>query len=127
MTWAMVRELRDGGMRIGGHTVTHPILARMPVAEQEAEIAGCARRLEQELGEPMRWFAYPVGSGDTFTADTKRILREHDVELAFSFHGGFGRFAAWDPLDVPRLHVGPGHGPELLHALLCLPRLFTRW
>jgi peptidoglycan/xylan/chitin deacetylase (PgdA/CDA1 family) len=127
MTWDMVRELLDGGMDVGGHTVDHPILARLPVEQQAQEIAGCARRLQEELGRPMTWFAYPVGARDTFTADTKRLLREQGVQLAFSFYGGFASFAHWDPFDVPRLHVGPGHGPELLRAALWLPRLFTRW
>ena len=29
MTWDMIRELRDAGMSIGGHTVNHPILANL--------------------------------------------------------------------------------------------------
>jgi peptidoglycan/xylan/chitin deacetylase (PgdA/CDA1 family) len=126
MTWEMLRELQTGNMRIGGHTVNHPILARLPIAQQEQEIAGCAQRLEQELGQPMTWFAYPVGASDSFTVDTQRILRERGVQLAFSFHGGFADFARWNPLDVPRIHVGADHGPELLRATLWLPRLFTR-
>jgi peptidoglycan/xylan/chitin deacetylase (PgdA/CDA1 family) len=126
MTWEMVRELRAAGMGVGGHTVTHPILARRAHAEQEREIAGAAERLEQELGHPMRWFAYPVGSSDSYDAETKRILSERGVELAFCFEGGFGRFDRWDPLEVPRIHVGPEHGPDLLQAMLALPQLFTR-
>ncbi|HEY5260811.1 MAG TPA: polysaccharide deacetylase family protein [Solirubrobacteraceae bacterium] len=127
MTWEMARELRSAGMQIGGHTVTHPILARVPQAQQEEEIAGCKLRLQEELGQEMDWFAYPVGAQDTFTDDTRRILRDHGVQLAFSFYGGFGHFTEWDSLDVPRVHVGPDHGPELLQAMVWLPRLFARW
>jgi peptidoglycan/xylan/chitin deacetylase (PgdA/CDA1 family) len=127
MTWDHARELRDGGMRIGGHTVTHPLLSRVSRERQEEEIAGCARRLERELGQPMAWFAYPVGSRDAFTPETQRILADHGVELAFSFYGGFGRFARWDPLDVPRVHVGPHYRPQLVFAALAAPRLFARW
>jgi peptidoglycan/xylan/chitin deacetylase (PgdA/CDA1 family) len=127
MTWDMARELQAGGMTIGGHTVTHPILASVPLVRQEEEIAGCAARLEAELGGSMDWFAYPVGARDTFTAETRGILHEQGVQLAFSFYGGFARFARWQPLDVPRIHVGPGHQPELLQAMLSLPPLFTRW
>jgi peptidoglycan/xylan/chitin deacetylase (PgdA/CDA1 family) len=127
MSWDMVRELRAGGMSVGGHTMSHPILARLPIDSQEREIAGCADRLEQELGSPMRWFAYPVGARDTFTVDTQQLVREAGVELAFSFFGGFASFARWDSLNVPRVHVGPGHGPDLLQAMLGLPRHFARW
>jgi len=127
MTWDMVREMRSSGMSFGGHTVTHPILARLSAERQGQEIARCGERLAQELGEPMRWFAYPVGSPDTFTTDTRRLLRDAGVELAFSFYGGFARFARWDPLDVPRIHVGAGHDPALMRATVMLPRLFARW
>jgi peptidoglycan/xylan/chitin deacetylase (PgdA/CDA1 family) len=127
MTWEMARELRDGGMTLGGHTVTHPLLSRVSAARQAEEIAGCAARLEQETGASMRWFAYPVGSRDAFTETTQGILREHGVELAFSFYGGFGSFEQWRPLDVPRVHVGPHYGPELLAAALALPGRFARW
>jgi peptidoglycan/xylan/chitin deacetylase (PgdA/CDA1 family) len=126
MTWEMARALRDGGMTIGGHTVTHPLLARLTADEQRAEIDGCAERLERQLGEPMRWFAYPVGSRDAFDGSTKELLRGRDVELAFSFYGGLGSFACWDPLDVPRVHVGPGYSLALLHTALHIPRGFAR-
>jgi peptidoglycan/xylan/chitin deacetylase (PgdA/CDA1 family) len=127
MTWEMAREMRAGGMAIGGHTATHPVLAQLAPERQAQEIATCASRLEQELGEKMSWFAYPVGSRDTFTDDTQRILRDHGVQLAFSFYGGLGRFSQWDPLDVPRVHVGRGHSPELVAAMVQLPRVFARW
>jgi peptidoglycan/xylan/chitin deacetylase (PgdA/CDA1 family) len=127
MTWDMARELQGAGMEIGGHTVTHPILARLPAERQREEIEGCGQRLERELGRPMRWFAYPVGARDTFTAETQRLLRERGVQLAFSFYGGFARYRRWNALDVPRVHVGPSHGPELLQAILWMPRLLARW
>jgi peptidoglycan/xylan/chitin deacetylase (PgdA/CDA1 family) len=126
MTWEMARELRDGGMTIGGHTVTHPLLARVPVERQEEEVAGCKRRLGDELDDPMRWFSYPVGSPDAFTATTQEILRRNDVELAFSFHGGWVGGTVLDAFDVPRVHVGPQMDPARLRATLRLPQLFAR-
>lgn len=126
MTWEMVRAMHAAGMSIGGHTVTHPILARLPSAEQSREIGGCRTRLLEQLGVAMEWFAYPVGARDTFTEETKRALREHGVRLAFSFHGGYGHARRWNPLDVPRVHVSRRHSAELLRATLWLPQLFTR-
>lgn len=126
MTWDMARELRAHGMAIGGHTVNHHVLARLTAAEQEDEIGTCARRMREELGEPMRWFSYPVGSRDSFDADTRAILRRHEVELAFSFYGGFSRFARWDPLDVRRIHVGPSLSRQVLEATVRAPQLFAR-
>ncbi len=126
MTWEMVREMRAAGMSIGGHTVTHPVLARIPVERQREEITVCARRLSEEVGVAMRWFAYPVGGRDTFTHATKEILHDCGVELVFSFYGGFVRPSRWDPLDVPRIHVGRGFTPRLLVAALVPPWVFAR-
>ena len=105
MNWDMLREMRDGGMAIGGHTVSHPVLARMDGTGQGSEIAGCGRRLLEELGEPMRWFAYPVGGRDAFDPSTRRHLAEAGVELAFSYYGGHRRFDDWDRFDVRRIPV----------------------
>ncbi|HEY4280656.1 MAG TPA: polysaccharide deacetylase family protein [Conexibacter sp.] len=120
MTWEMLREMRAGRMEIGGHTVSHAILGRVPLARQEEEISGSMRRLREELGEA-RWFSYPVGSREDFTVETKRLLRDHNVELAFSFYGGLALYSRWDRLDIPRMHVSDVYGPELLAATLCIP------
>jgi peptidoglycan/xylan/chitin deacetylase (PgdA/CDA1 family) len=126
MSWEMAREMHAAGMAIGGHTVTHPVLARLPFERQQEEITACAHRLAQEVHVAMRWFAYPVGGRDTFTAATQEILRDCGVELAFSFYGGFASPSRWDRFDVPRIHVGPGFGPALLRATFSLPRVFAR-
>lgn len=106
MSWKMVRELRAVGMEIGGHTVTHPVLARELPRVQGAEITGCAARIEAELGEPMRLFSYPVGLRDTFDATTRARLRDVGVEVAFSCYGGASSRRGWDPLDVRRIPIG---------------------
>ena len=36
-TTAQIRALHDGGMGIGAHTVTHPILARLRASERLGE------------------------------------------------------------------------------------------
>jgi peptidoglycan/xylan/chitin deacetylase (PgdA/CDA1 family) len=118
MTWEMAREMHAAGMTIGGHTVSHPLLARLPVERQREEIAVCARRLREEIGVEMRWFAYPVGSRDTFTRATQDVLRDCGVELAFSYYGGFARPSRWNPLDVPRVHVDRKLAPRLLYTAL---------
>ncbi|HXB63891.1 MAG TPA: polysaccharide deacetylase family protein [Solirubrobacteraceae bacterium] len=114
MTWEMARELRDAGMSIGGHTVTHPVLASLSPERQREEIEGGARRLREELGVAMRWFAYPVGARDSFTSITRDVLRECGVKLAFSYYGGFAHPSRFDALDVPRVHVDTALAPRLL-------------
>lgn len=126
LTWDMARELRDAGMEIGGHSADHPVLARLPAANQQEQISRCARRIEAELGRPMRMFAYPVGLADSFGERTKAALREEDVRVAFGYRGGYaGAGRPLDPLDVPR--VTGGMEPLILRAALALPQAFARW
>jgi peptidoglycan/xylan/chitin deacetylase (PgdA/CDA1 family) len=127
MTWRMARELLAAGMHVGGHTVSHPILARLDRDAQRAEIHGCAARLRAELGLPMRWFSYPNGDRSSFDAHTRALLTEAGVELAFSFDGGFlRRGAAWDRYDVPRIAVGPRTAGDAFAATVTLPHVFIR-
>lgn len=126
MTWEMAREMRDGGMAIGGHTVTHPVLAHASPQQQQEEVAHCARRLREELDLEMRWFSYPVGFPGSFDATTRAALARHGVELAFSFYGGYGRYRRWDRYDIPRVYVSPALDRRQLHAVLRAPQLFAR-
>jgi peptidoglycan/xylan/chitin deacetylase (PgdA/CDA1 family) len=125
MTWEMLRVMRAAGMAVGGHTVTHPILASAPEATQRAEIVECGRRLAHELGEPMRYFSYPVGGRKAFNDVTRTCLREAGVECAFSYYGGFRSFDEWDDYDVRRVGVETDVTAESFRAIVSLPRLFA--
>lgn len=105
MTWDMLRAMLADGMTIGGHTVSHEILSRMPRKAQVDEIRGCGERLQEELGKPMRTFSYPVGQLDSFNADSRECLRALGVRTAFSYYGGFRPYAQWDNYDIPRLAI----------------------
>jgi peptidoglycan/xylan/chitin deacetylase (PgdA/CDA1 family) len=126
MTWDNIRQLRAAGMHIGGHTVSHPVLARLAADEQEAEIVGCKERIEAELGEPMRYFSYPDGGRGSFNEDTRRCLVDNGVEYAFSYYGGYRRFNDWDPYDVRRRWLTRTMHPQRFRMMLALPQIFAR-
>jgi peptidoglycan/xylan/chitin deacetylase (PgdA/CDA1 family) len=126
LTWEMVRDLRDAGMEIGGHTVDHPVLSRLSAADQREQIVSCARRLEEELDRPMRMLSYPVGLPGSFGPEAKQAAREAGVRLAFGYHGGHARAdTPLDRLDVPR--VTGGMEWQILGGALALPQVFARW
>lgn len=126
MTWDMVRALAAAGMGIGGHTINHPVLSRLPPATQRREVAGCLARIEAQTGRRPRSFSYPVGTRDAFDGITRTALAAEGVTCAFSYYGGWCRFARWDPYDVPRAYVGPATTPERLRAMVTLPAVFAR-
>jgi peptidoglycan/xylan/chitin deacetylase (PgdA/CDA1 family) len=126
MDWNMLREMAAAGMVIGGHTVDHPVLSRLPPEGQREQIAVCARRLREELGVPMDCFAYPVGGRDSFDEATRAALRDAGVRFAFSYYGGFAGHERVDDLDIVREPVAPSVDPSTFRALVSLPRLFCR-
>lgn len=127
MNWDMVREMAANGMTIGGHTIDHVILSSVDKQRQWEEISGCAARIEQEIGKPMEYFAYPVGGRHTFNDDSKDCLRRAGVRYAFSYYGGFTRAdAEVDPYDMPRVPIEPYVDRDWFRAIVQLPRLFCR-
>lgn len=125
MDWDMLREMRASGMTIGGHTMNHPVLARATPPRQREEILGCGRRLAEALGEPMRYFSYPVGGRQAFDAVTRNCLREAGVRFAFSYYGGFRRFRDWDDYDVRRVPIENCMTSDCLRAIVSSPMLFA--
>jgi peptidoglycan/xylan/chitin deacetylase (PgdA/CDA1 family) len=105
LTWDMVRAMQLRGMSFGGHTITHCELAKLSRAEQEREIAGCKRRIEQELSVPMRTFSYPYGERTVFNADTRACLDALGVEWAYSYYGGYQTPGQVDRFDVKRFAI----------------------
>lgn len=54
----------DPLVTIGAHTVTHPILAKLPEDEARLEMLNGAREIAAKLGRMPAHFAYPVGAPD---------------------------------------------------------------
>lgn len=125
MTWDMLREMQASGMTIGGHTVNHPVLSRAPREVQREEIEGCSRRLATELGEPMRYFSYPVGGPGAFGSITRECLRNAGVQYAFSYYNGYRRFGNWDDYNIRRVAVESDLTPDLFRSIVTLPQLFA--
>jgi peptidoglycan/xylan/chitin deacetylase (PgdA/CDA1 family) len=126
ITWDMAREMRDSGHRIGAHTMTHPILARLSTEQQREEIVGSIERIEAELGERPRWLAYPVGVPGTFNQGSRVAAAESGIELAFSNYGGRVTSANFLVHDVRRVSVETLRTPALFSATLSCPTLLAR-
>jgi peptidoglycan/xylan/chitin deacetylase (PgdA/CDA1 family) len=89
MSWDDARALQQSGLiELGGHTHTHPILARCTQEEQAYEIKTCRDRMTAELGRAPSLFAYTNGGPADFTVETQQLLTEHGFDAAFTMMGG---------------------------------------
>jgi len=65
MGWdELARMARDPLVTIGAHTITHPILAKLPLEEARREIVDGAQAITAHLGRVPEHFSFPVGSPD---------------------------------------------------------------
>jgi len=102
MSSQAVREMRQAGMQIGAHTVSHPILARLTTDQVRDEIGQSKLFLERLLGERVGLFAYPNGKpGVDYHADSVAVARELGFDAAVSTHWGAAR-PATDMFQIPR-------------------------
>ncbi len=92
------RELRElaEGFEVGSHTVDHLPLDRLTDRDRRYQIVEGKRRLEHDLGHPVRGFAYPRGIHD---AAIRREVR--DAGFAYARTIANLGFAAADPFRVP--------------------------
>ena len=76
LSWAQVREISQNGISFGSHSLTHPWLTQVPLAQARREIVQSKAQLEQFLGEPVHLFAYPGGRLCDFSQEIKEIVIE---------------------------------------------------
>lgn len=83
-----IRQLAILGFEIGGHTFSHPAdLKLLNDEDLKFEISGAKMIVENAIGKPVRWFAYPRGK---FDERVKRIVAEAGFEFARTTRNGFG-------------------------------------
>lgn len=105
LRWHQVREMLAGGIEIGCHTVSHPILSTLPAAQQADEITRSRDRVAEETGLTPTLFAYPNGAIGDFGTATIGIVREAGFTAACTTIRGSNR-PGCDPLTLRRIGVG---------------------
>lgn len=99
LSWDELRTLPGPHIEIGSHTLTHPILTRIPISQVRDELVQSRVRLETELSLPIRYLAYPNGlAGDL----SDEIVRE---AKAAGYLGALTALSGWNPpgIDAFRL------------------------
>jgi peptidoglycan/xylan/chitin deacetylase (PgdA/CDA1 family) len=100
-SWNELREMSAGGIDIGSHTVTHPIVTRVNGDQLAGELRQSRVRLEEMLDRPVTQFAYPNG---TYDWAARREVERAGYELAVTMDPGFND-AASDRLALRRIHT----------------------
>lgn len=82
LTNAQAKEMRAGGMNLGGHSRTHPWFDFIDAARRETEIRASQAWLETVEQAPFA-FAYPYGG---LAEDAPSLLQQNNFGAAFTTH-----------------------------------------
>ncbi|CAM4050238.1 polysaccharide deacetylase family protein [Roseateles saccharophilus] len=103
MSSEQVRNLHHAGMRIGAHTVSHPILAKLDAQKAADEIGHSREVLQALLGAKVSLFAYPNGKpGTDYLSEVHpALVRELGFDAAVSTRWAAARRDD-DVFQIPR-------------------------
>lgn len=106
MTWAQVRGLMADGLGIGTLGASRARMAKTPAELVSADLAKATSRLEAELGQGTKLFAWPGGEA---SSEAAQVVRQAGFLAAFGQHSG----AVWaesDPYFWPRFVQSTAYG-----------------
>jgi len=102
LSWDQMRDVESRGfIRFEPHSLTHPYLPGLDVADAEREILGSKQALETALGRPARSFCYP---GGYFGKREMDLVARAGYEIAVGCEDGVNR-PPWDRFALRRVLV----------------------
>ena len=74
LNWREIKEMKQGGIEFGAHTLTHPDLTCLPLDRIRTEICDSKTIIENALNTPVSYFAAPYSRYDDRSLE---IIRHH--------------------------------------------------
>jgi peptidoglycan/xylan/chitin deacetylase (PgdA/CDA1 family) len=109
MDWVDALELYAEGFSLGSHTGTHLVLGALDDATLTLETQGSKREIEDRIGAPVKFFAYPYG---IFDERGRRAVEDSGFTAACGTQSGFNN-AGTDRYALRRIDV---HGTDSLRT-----------
>jgi peptidoglycan/xylan/chitin deacetylase (PgdA/CDA1 family) len=110
MDWESLAAIAERGLEVGSHARTHPHLTTLSESDLRSELHDSRELLEDMLGVPCRFLAYPHGEHD---ARVRAAARASGYQGAFALPGrerprddfALPRVGVWRHTRLPRLTV----------------------
>jgi peptidoglycan/xylan/chitin deacetylase (PgdA/CDA1 family) len=80
LNWDEVKEMAQNNIAFGAHTMTHPILTKMPASWARKEILDSKRVIEDKSAVSVRHFAFPNGRPQDFNEELKAYCKQAGFE-----------------------------------------------
>ena len=102
-TLEQLKALVAAGIEIGAHTRTHPAVAQITdAAELHDEIVTARDELQEAVGQPIRYFAFPFGQHHRLSASAIHLAYHCGYEAVCSAYGGYN-FPGDDAFHLQRI------------------------
>jgi peptidoglycan/xylan/chitin deacetylase (PgdA/CDA1 family) len=98
-----IRALHDAGQLVGAHTCNHPSLPTLSPLAMMAELRDCKHQVEDIIGAPVRYLAYPNGAANQAVLDA---TAQAGYRAAFTTQLS-ATLRPDRPLLEPRIHYDP--------------------
>jgi peptidoglycan/xylan/chitin deacetylase (PgdA/CDA1 family) len=112
--WDELAVLRDEGVSMGAHSVSHPALGSLSPVDVVRELAGSRTELRERLGVDARAFAYPYGDHDPSVAHLAGACGFRQAVTCRPWPSALSD----DPLELPRIEVANTTSVDDLAAAL---------
>jgi len=77
LSWEEIKEMKRYGVSFGAHTISHPLLTKIPLQEAIFEIIQSKKAIQEKIGDDVTFFAYPYGLLDSFNYDIARAVEKN--------------------------------------------------
>ncbi|MBI5850046.1 MAG: polysaccharide deacetylase family protein [Planctomycetes bacterium] len=105
LDWDEVRALRDFGIDLASHTVTHPILSRLQSDALAHELAESKARIERESGRACDAIVYPNGKPADVSLAVFEAARRAGYAAGFDLDDHVNPERCRDPFRIRRLEI----------------------
>jgi len=107
LSWDEIKEMSEQKISFGAHTVSHPILTRIPLTTVEEEILQSRQTIEGRIGKQVTGFAYPFGKEPQYSPDMFAILDKLHFNYAVTtklgsnnYHTELFALDRWGPWEL---------------------------
>lgn len=125
LNWDELLQIKNEGVEIGSHSMTHPLLAKL---ENESdlinEIKGSALIIEKMLGKFPLALSYPIGS---YNETTKRIAKEAGYKMGLAVNQQFYDSSKNDLFEIPRVEIYSQSNLKTKFRILGLTSKINNW
>ncbi|MCL6525101.1 MAG: polysaccharide deacetylase family protein [Thermoflavifilum sp.] len=113
MSKTQIKQLADEGNQIGVHTWDHHMVTKYTAADWVKQVDEPRKMLEQIIGKPIPYFAYPYG---VWNQQALVELKKRGFKLAFQLSE---KIDPHEPLlTVRRMIVAPSYSPQTLLKIM---------